>query len=76
MADPIVVDGYEQLMSVLAVSRERQGLTWAEVGDRADCYLQQAHNWINGGAECRGRRLFTLAHALGFDLAFIPREDS
>jgi transcriptional regulator with XRE-family HTH domain len=66
---------YEQFMAHLAHAREDQGLTFAEVGQRADCYLQQAHNWLNGGAECRARRLFALADALGYDLALIPRED-
>jgi transcriptional regulator with XRE-family HTH domain len=63
-------------MAHLAHAREDQGLTFAEIGERAGCYLQQAHNWINGGAECRARRLFALAHALGYDLALIPREDA
>ena len=71
-----VVAGYEQLMAHLAHAREDQGLTFAEIGQRSGCHLQQVHNWINGGSECRARRLFKLAHALGYDLALIPREDA
>ena len=70
------IDSYEQFMAHLAQARDDQELTWAEIGQRAGCYLQQAHNWVNGGAECRARRLFDLAHALGYDLALIPREDT
>lgn len=76
MPDPVIVRSYEELIAELAAGRQRQGLTFAEVGQRADCHLQQAWNWINGGAECRARRLFSLADALGYDLALIPREDS
>jgi hypothetical protein len=71
-----VLRDYEQFMAHFAHAREDQDLTWAEIGQRAGCYLQQAHNWINGGAECRARRLFALADALGYDLALIPREDA
>lgn len=67
---------YETTVAILARSRERQGLTFAEVGRRMGCYLQQVFNWLNGGSECRARRLFALADALGFDLALIPREDT
>lgn len=67
---------YEQFMAHLAASREDQRLTWAQVGERANCHLQQAWNWMNGGAECRARRLFSLAHAFDYDLALIPKSDA
>jgi transcriptional regulator with XRE-family HTH domain len=77
MTDPVVVGTYEELVATLAATRERKGLTFAEVARRMGrCYLQQVFNWLNGGAECRARRLFALAHALGYDLALIPREDT
>lgn len=71
-----VVHNYEQLMGMLAAARESQDLTFAEIGERADCHLQQAWSWINGEMECRARRLFALADALGYDLALIPRDDT
>lgn len=77
MTEPVIMRSYEQLVATLAASRERQGLTFAEVARRMGrCYLQQVFNWLNGGAECRARRLFALADALGYDLALIPREDT
>lgn len=73
----MIVRSYEEFIAALAASRERQGLTFAEVARRmGGTFLQQVFNWLNGGAECRARRLFALAHALGYDLALIPREDT
>jgi hypothetical protein len=70
-----VVRDYEHLIAALAASRESQRLTFAEVARRIGrCYLQQVFNWLNGGSECRARRLFDLADALGYDLALIPRD--
>jgi hypothetical protein len=68
---------YEEAIAILAASREAQGIAFAEVARRIGrCYLQQVWTWLNGGAECRARRLFALADALGYDLALIPREDA
>jgi len=67
----------EDAIAKLARSRESQGITFAEVARRMGrTYLQQVFNWLNGGMECRARRLFALADALGYDLALIPREDA
>ncbi|MET0426261.1 MAG: helix-turn-helix transcriptional regulator [Actinoplanes sp.] len=72
-----VMRDYEQLVATLALSRETQGVTFAEMARRMGrCYLQQVFNWLNGGSECRARRLFALADALGYDLALIPRDDT
>lgn len=68
---------YEQLVASLAASRDSQRITYAEVARRMGrCYLQQVFNWLTGAQECRARRLFALADALGYDLALIPREDT
>lgn len=54
-----IVGSYEQFVATLAASRERQALTFAEIARRMGrCYLQQVFTWLNGGAECRARRLF------------------
>lgn len=71
-----VVRDYEHMMATLAAARESQQVTFAEVARRAGCYLQQVFNWFSGGAECRARRLFALAAALGYDVALIPRDKS
>lgn len=72
-----VIRDYEQLVATLARSRETQNITFAEVAHRMGrTYLQQVFNWLNGGSECRARRLFALADALGYDLALIPREEA
>jgi hypothetical protein len=75
--DGYVVRDYDQLVATLAASRESQRITYAEVASRmGGTYLQQVFNWLSGGSECRARRLFAMADALGYDLALIPREDS
>jgi len=72
-----VVRDYEHMMAAFAASRESQHLTYDEIARRMGrCYLQQVFTWLNGAAECRARRLFALADALGYDLALIPREDT
>lgn len=72
-----VMRDYEHMIAALAASRESQRITYAEVARRMGrTFLQQVFNWLSGGAECRARRLFALADALGYDLALIPRENT
>lgn len=67
---------YDHLIATLARSRASQDITYAEMARRmGGCYLQQVFNWLNG-VEPRAHRAFDLAHALGYDLALVPREDS
>lgn len=72
-----LIRDYEEAIATLARSRESQGVTYATMADRmGGTYLQQVFNWLQGGSECRARRLFALADALGYDLALIPRKDT
>jgi len=71
-----VMRDYEQLTSTLYRSRESQRLTLAEVAARIGCHLQAVSVLLRGDQEARGRRLFDLVHAVGYDLALIPREDA
>lgn len=68
---------YEDFIAKLARSRESQQLTYAEMARRVGrCYLQQIFSWLAGAQECRARRMFALADALGYDLALVPKEDA
>jgi transcriptional regulator with XRE-family HTH domain len=67
---------YDHLCSALYASRLRQALTLAEVAERLGGHLQHVSRSLRGDDEMRGRRLFALADALGYDLALVPREDA
>lgn len=69
-----VVHDYEGLRSTLYRSWNESGRTLTDVADEIGCAFQHVSVSLRGTNEMRGRRLFDLTHALGYDLALVPRE--
>lgn len=71
-----VVHDYEEFRSALYQTWNDSGRTLADMADEIGCAFQHVSVSLRGVNEMRGRRMFDLAHALGYDLALIPREDA
>lgn len=53
-----------------------RGPSQAEIARRAHTSRPTVASWLNGTDGTVVARAFDLAHALGYDLALIPREDT
>lgn len=68
-----VMPTYSHTIAVLNAAREGNGLSQNELGRRVGWAPATVSNALTGAHEVRASRLFALAHALGYDLALIPR---
>lgn len=67
---------YDDLIVTLERARDDQGLSIEALANRMDRHYTQIWRWLRGGAHPVGPNLVELAHALGYDLALVPREDA
>ena len=72
--DGYVMRDYDEMRSTLYRSWNDSGRTLADVAAEIGCAFQHVSVSLRGVNEMRGTRLFNLAHALGYDLALIPRD--
>jgi transcriptional regulator with XRE-family HTH domain len=71
-----VVRSYEELVAELAASRNNMGISQRKLARATGISQPSVCNALLGTHELRAQRLFALAHALGYDLALVPREDT
>ena len=71
-----LVRDYDHLIATLVARRNSQGLNNAEVAQRIPIDRASVSRWLCGVNEPLAGRLVDLVHALGCDLAVIPREDA
>lgn len=71
-----VMRDYDQLTATLARSRESQGISQGVLAERLDVTQAAISRWLSGSRLGAANLPFDLAHALGYDLALIPREDT
>lgn len=69
----MIVRDYEDFRSTLYRTWRNSGRTLADVADEIGCAFQHVSVSLRGVNEMRGRRIFEVAHALGYDLALVPR---
>jgi transcriptional regulator with XRE-family HTH domain len=73
---PYVLRDNEHAMSTLGLIRAERGMSLRRLGSLVIATRQQVAEWLRGYHVPASQRLFDLAHALGYDLALIPREDT
>jgi transcriptional regulator with XRE-family HTH domain len=71
-----LVAGYDDLVTGLTEKRIEKGLTMEEIARRTGWSAATVSRVLAGVRQAPGRKLFDLLHALGYDLALIPREDT
>lgn len=76
MKPPVIVRDYETMVAVLAEFRRTQGVSLRQIAAQAGGSPATYSEAFAGAHTMLGSRLFALAHALGYDLALIPREDT
>jgi transcriptional regulator with XRE-family HTH domain len=67
---------YDDLRQILHAEQIRRGPSHSELARRTGMSRQQVGDWLGGNAGAGARRVFALTHALGYDLALVPREDT
>lgn len=67
---------HAEVIAALGAARDARRLSLATVGRRSGHTLQRISLWLRGDQVPRADGLFDLAHALGYDLALIPRKDT
>jgi len=65
---------YDHLIATLGRSRESQHITTVRLAAAIHDHNPNITRTLKGITEARGRRLFALADALGYDLALIPHD--
>lgn len=70
-----LLDDLDDFIKAVEISRWRQGVTLAELAARVGPGTDrtQVGKWLNGTHEPQARRIWQLAHGLGYGLALIPR---
>lgn len=68
--------GHADLISRLRQTQTRRGTTHAAIARQTHVARQQVSAWLAGTSGRTVGYAFDLAHALGYDLALIPREDT
>jgi transcriptional regulator with XRE-family HTH domain len=73
---PYVLRDNEHAMAALDIIRVDRGMTLHDVGSAVTATRQQVAGWLRCQTVPASERLFELAHALGYDLALVPREEA
>jgi len=71
-----VMADYGQMRATLRAAQIRRGPSQSELARRTGMSRPQVSYWLGDDAGAGMQRAFSLAHALGYDLALIPRKDT
>jgi transcriptional regulator with XRE-family HTH domain len=75
MRKQVIIDEAETAMAALCAARESQDITQRELGERSGKRQPEISLWEHGHVLPTLPSLLRLAHALGYDLALVPREE-
>jgi transcriptional regulator with XRE-family HTH domain len=67
---------YDQVINTLAAARQSQGVSLRQLAERTDCARATLAENLRGRHRMDALTLLQAAHALGYDLALVPREEA
>lgn len=73
---PYVLRDHKHAMSTLNLVRDERGVSFPRMAAVVGATRQQVGEWLRCWTMPASHRLFEMAHALGYDLALVPREDA